>query len=381
WAGQNGELVGTMCARAADKTACLAKVQGFRLLPPTREACAAKYPADVYTGVDCSTSYILYTRGTEIGVARTNDEIKALISTFDTLGEALWAASVAGYSRSCSGGYDSLPDSEYRQTPDGGWDLSLIAGQCNEDLFKVLVHVDYAGNVTIISKEAVGQRQSCPVAGRRPAGFRSEEAPATATPIGEHFAGMATLEAASVTAFRHLHRQLRAHGAPRELLNRIRKAARDEIRHARATGALARKYGVTPSAPQIAASSAGVPSLFAIARENAREGCVRETYGALVAHLQKTRAADDDVRETMLAIADEETEHAALSWDIAAWIETKLGDAERAELATERRMAFASLAGELTSAVDPQIQRVSGVPDAREALRMLEGLGPMMLAA
>ena len=191
---------------------------------------------------------------------------------------------------------------------------------------------------------------------------------------------MATLEAASVTAFRRLHRQLAAYGAPRELLARIRTAARDEIRHARATTALARKYGVTPAAPHIDAEGAA-PSLLAIAIENAREGCVRETYGALVAQRQMKRAEDDDVREVMIAIADEETEHAALSWDIAAWIGTQLAETDRARLVAERREAFTMLAIELTSGVDADVQKVSGVPNSREALRMLEGLGPMMLAA
>ena len=134
---------------------------------------------------------------------------------------------------------------------------------------------------------------------------------------------MASLEAASVTAFRRLHRQLEAFGAPRELLARVRKAAKDEIRHARTTGALARKYGATPRAPRIAPTSES-PSLFAVALENAREGCVRETYGALVAHLQTTRAADPEVRACMAVIADEETEHAALSWDVAAWLESRV---------------------------------------------------------
>ncbi len=380
WSGQNGEVTGTLCKTAKDRTACLAKVQGFRLLPPSRQACASTYPASPYTGFDCSTSYILYTRGDEIGVARTNDEIKALISTFDTLGEAIWAAQNAGYTRSCNQGYDKKPDSEYRTTPDGGWDLSLVTGECGQEIFKVLVHVDYAGNVTILSKEDLGKQESCPVAGRRPAGFRFGELDAGAQPIGEHFATMATLEAASVTAFRRLHRQLAAYGAPRELLARIRTAARDEIRHARATTALARKYGVTPAAPHIDAEGAA-PSLLAIAIENAREGCVRETYGALVAQRQMKRAEDDDVREVMIAIADEETEHAALSWDIAAWIGTQLAETDRARLVAERREAFTMLAIELTSGVDADVQKVSGVPNSREALRMLEGLGPMMLAA
>jgi hypothetical protein len=388
WSGTNGEAKGALCTKASNPAACLAKAQGYRVLPPTREECIAKYPAGYQyqqQPVDCAASYILYTRGDEIGVARNNDEIKALIGSFDTVGEAMWVAQNAGYQRSCTGsaygnGGIKIPDSEYRTTQDGGWDLSLVTDSCAPEVFKVVVHIDYAGNLTVLSKELLGTGGGCPIAGRRPAGFQEGTLLASGRPIGEHFASMATLEAASVTAFRRLHRQLAAFGAPPELLARIRKAARDEIRHARATGALAKKYGVTPSAPQIAAEGAS-PSLFAIALENAREGCVRETYGALVAHLQTTQAGDDDVRSVMLAIADEETEHAALSWDIATWIEAQLGDAERAQLAAERRAAFRTLARELATAVDPRVREASGVPAVGDALRLLDGLAPMMLAA
>jgi hypothetical protein len=386
WTGADVDRTGTVCATATDAAGCRAKVAGFRVLPATREACAAQFPSTAYEPFTCRASYILYTRGDEIGVARTSDEIKALMATFDTLEEAMWAAGLKGLREQCAypGSTTTLPDSEYRTTADGGWDLSLLDEQnCGAATFKVVVHVDYAGNLTETSRVNLNVKPSCAIAGRRPEGFRSDPlvgADADADAVGEHFASMATLEAASVIAFRRLHRQLKAFGAPRELLDRVRKAARDEIRHARATGALARKYGVTPSAPALGASDEA-PSLFAIALENAREGCVRETFGALVAHLQTTRAADPDVRACMAAIAGEETEHAALSWDVAAWIESQLSDDERARLAAERHDAFTTLARELAVPVDARVARVSGVPDASDAVRMLHGLAPMLLAA
>jgi hypothetical protein len=384
WTASDGEQVGTMCAKATNPTACRDKISGYRMLPTSRDACVAQYPAGSYSPTECGASYLLYTRGDEIGVARTKDETKALVGTFDTIEEAMWVAQGAGLQASCnSGGFGTmLPDSEYRQTADGGWDLSLIDNQnCGQETFKVVVHIDYAGNLTEVSRVNLNQRPNCAVAGRRPEGMRLDQVFAAGTnAVGEHFASMATLEAASVVAFRRLHRQLAAFGAPRELLERIRKAARDEVRHARATGILAKKYGVTPAAPELGACDES-PSLFAIARENAREGCVRETYGALVAHLQMTRAGDADVRACMAAIADEETEHAALSWDIAEWIESQLDEEQRAQLAGERRDAFATLARDLAMPVDPRVAEVSGVPAASDALRMLEGLEPMMLAA
>ena len=382
WSATNGEQVGTLCAKSSNPGACRDKVSGFRMLPTSRDACVSQYPSSAYVPTECGASYILYTRGDEIGVARTKEEIKALAGTFDTLEEAMWVAQGANLQATCGSSYGgSTPDSGWRQTADGGWDLSLTEQNCGLESYQVTVHVDYAGNLTEASRVDLHQMTGCAVAGRRPEGLRFDNPTgARKNAVGEHFASMATLEAASVVAFRRLHRQLAAFGAPRELLARIRKAARDEVRHARATGILAKKYGVTPSAPQVGPHDAS-PSLFAIALENAREGCVRETYGALVAHLQMSRAGDADVRDCMAAIADEETEHAALSWDIAEWIEAQLDVEQRARLAAERRDAFATLARDLAVPVDPRVARVSGVPAAAEAVRMLEGLEPMMLAA
>lgn len=379
WKGTNGETVGALCSKASNQGACLSKVGGYRILPISRAACESQYPIGVYSLDTCGIGYILYTRGDAIGVARNEDEIKALIGTIDTVDEALWVAGNSKYQTSCGMG-SGLASSEYRTTQDGGYDLRLVENTCGPDVYNVVVHVDYAGNLTVISREKVENAPGCPVAGRRPEGLRLAGAKACGSDsVGEHFASMATLEAASVVAFRRLHRQLAAFGAPEELLTRIRKAVRDEIRHARATSALARKYGVVPSAPQITGAEES-PSLFAIALENAREGCVRETYGALVAQLQTSRAADADVRAAMAAIADEETEHAALSWDIASWIEAQLSTEDRARLAAERRDAFATLARELAVPVDARLAHTSGIPTAPEATHLLTALEPLLAA-
>ena len=53
--------------------------------------------------------------------------------------------------------------------------------------------------------------------------------------------------------------------------------------------------------------------------ENAREGCVRETFGALIAMHQAERAGDPIIRRAMRRIAEEETRHAELAWEVASW--------------------------------------------------------------
>src|SRR3989442_1726027 len=70
--------------------------------------------------------------------------------------------------------------------------------------------------------------------GGGPPGLEAEPMP-TRADLGGYFATMASLEAASVGAFRALRTELRAHGAPRALVRAAERAARDEIRHARMT--------------------------------------------------------------------------------------------------------------------------------------------------
>src|SRR5262249_1654863 len=59
-------------------------------------------------------------------------------------------------------------------------------------------------------------------------------------------------------------------------------------------------------------------------------GCVRETYGAPVARFQAEHAQDPAVAHLMAGIARDEARHAALSWAVARWAETRLDAAARA---------------------------------------------------
>jgi len=129
---------------------------------------------------------------------------------------------------------------------------------------------------------------------------------------------MAYLEAASVDAFEGMTRELVAHGAPARLRAGARRAARDEVRHARVTRNLAERAGGTVSPVRLQASR--VRSLEEMAIENAVEGCVRETFSAAVAMIQAERATDMKVRHAMKRIARDETRHAELSWAVAQWL-------------------------------------------------------------
>jgi hypothetical protein len=163
-------------------------------------------------------------------------------------------------------------------------------------------------------------------------------------PLGAWFAEAAWLEAASVGAFRRLARELRAHGAPAHLIAAANDAARDEIRHARLMTRFAKKHGAI--VPGVVVEKMGVRDLESIARENAVEGCVGETYGAALAMQQRTHAQHADVREAMRAIADDELRHAALGWAVAAWAEARLDEAARDRVSDARRAAARDLSAD-----------------------------------
>ncbi len=200
--------------------------------------------------------------------------------------------------------------------------------------------------------------------GRRPAGLIVETSVGPRS-IGEVLAQAAYLEAAAVDAFLDLAAQLRRHGAPAELVDRLLRASAEEVLHARVVGALARARGAEPQV--VVVSPTGPRSLFSIALENAREGCVRETWGAACAVAQGERAADPEVKEAMRAIARDELGHAALSWDLAEWLETHLSDAERAAVAVERRRAIEEVEREIEETMPAAWRHALGVPSREEA--------------
>ncbi len=376
WKATNGETAGVLCKTSTKQAACQDEVQNYRVLPALQSTCAAQYPHANYADDGCDVSYILYTRGDEIGVARTPAETLALIGQIDTVEEALWVAGTQGYTTSC--GSSQAPDSQFRTTNDGGYDLELVKNQFCGPGETDKVHVDYKGTVTVLETAALPV-QPC-AAGRRPDGMSiGKIAREGHGPVGEYFASMAILESGAVIAFRRLEKELLRADAPPALLLRVRVAIKDEIRHARKTTALAMKHGVTPGAPNCVRHP-GERTLLDIALENAREGCVRETYGALVAHLQAEEASDADVRACMREIATEETQHAALSWDVATFLESRLTAEERAQVADERRMAVRDLLRELSVPGCEEVREVAGIPAPEVATYMLSRLEPFLLA-
>ena len=204
-----------------------------------------------------------------------------------------------------------------------------------------------AGGLTVASCRS----QEVCVGGRK---FDGIDAPAIAgESVGAWLARMAWLEAASIPAFRRLARELAAHGAPRALVARARDAARDEIRHARLMARLAKKHGV--AVPRVSLPSPQTRDLESIARENAVEGCVAETFGALYAAWQATQERDPEIAQAMAEIAPDELRHAALGWAVAEWLDSKLDAAARERVRAARTDAARELIANVSSASERRL--------------------------
>jgi hypothetical protein len=221
---------------------------------------------------------------------------------------------------------------------------------------------------------------SCgPGIGRRPEGLAATTPARGVDRVGALLAEMAHLEAASVHAFRRLGDELTAKGAPRALVRCAERSARDEVRHARVTSRLARRRGAKPPPVVVARRPRGSRSLVDFAIENAVEGCVRESFGALVATRQARAARDPRVARAMARIAVDETRHAALAWEIARWLRPRLEAGERARVTRAMRGAIASLRCEV-SATPSDVAGELGLPTGPEAARLVDAFGAECMA-
>ncbi len=217
--------------------------------------------------------------------------------------------------------------------------------------------------------------------GRGSSGVRTRVGAHARGPAGAYLARMAMEEAASVLAFRRLRRELAALHAPRALLHATARAEADEVRHARAFARLATR--ANGRAPRVAAGSRSprCRSLEAVARENAIEGCVRETYGALLATWQARRAGSPAMRRLLARVAADETRHAALAWAVASWAEDCLDADARRRVSRARARAAHRLARRLERPVPAELGRVAGMPSPDEARALLSGIASRLSPA
>lgn len=350
---------GDVCAGLTNVPAC--ETQLGAILPPE--------PCEV--GGRCTIAAVARV-GAQLTRIDTKEQLLALLGTIDASAEALLVAQLGGFQVSCA--QDSylgpLRGTEIRATG-SGFELRTHYESCGAGVLLDQLSVDAAGNVSALDSRQLAT-SSCAI-GRRPEGLCSAAPVSTRTALGGFFAQAARLEAASVYAFLQLARELAQLDAPRALIEACLAAVDDELRHTGSVAALARRFGGEPQLPTV--EPLAPRSAFEIARQNASEGCVRETFGALLATHQAQAALDPPVRRAMQAICADETRHAQLSWALAAWLEPQLRDDERAAIRSCRDQAIAELKQQLDTGLSPDECLAIGFPSPQISARLLDRLG------
>ena len=224
---------------------------------------------------------------------------------------------------------------------------------------------------------AVRMAYETPCGGRCPEGLAPPAFVGTEDALAAWLAAGAHMEAASVHAFEILAAELGAHRAPSVLIRAARAATADERRHADAIGNLAASRGAVRLEVQV--TRGPIRDIEAVARENAVEGCVRETFAALIACRQAQAATDPAIRSAMTGIARDETRHAGLAWAVDQWSQALLGPAARRRVREARHEASEVLGDVLLAALSPDDRALAGLPDEDEAARMASDLGAALV--
>jgi hypothetical protein len=349
--------VGQPCSGASDAAACQAALDAlgtFDLSTNVLGGCGM-----------AGCTYIVTTTGDSAQRFATRQEYLAFLGPIDSTADARLLLEFDGY---------AICDDSHVQQTQGAFlaSATILLDDCPVRRAAVTVKVSVSGQVSELSRHELSNDGTTACIGRRPAGLIPVRVVAMRMTLGEHFAAIAELEAASVVAFEVLALELAQHGAPAALVAGARAAAQDEVRHAHATAALARRFGATPLAPRI--RQRPLRSLLELALDNAAEGCVRETYGALIGHHQAAVARDAEIAAVMRVIAADETRHAALAFQLDAWFTPRLTSHERAQVAAARGQAVVSLCRELEAPMSTDQRKLAGIPAASTTATLLASL-------
>jgi hypothetical protein len=336
------------------------------------ESCAASYSLpDAQSGAMtlseclsiCLSELLLVEREGEVEVVDDEARLRELLGPVDDWGDAVLMARLKGYSVGCG----DVDEGGWREV-EGGFEVLAtrhvsICSPVEVRRYQLLVRED--GQIEELADERADyDRFTC--IGRRPEGLcpqRGEGADERARWLSV----VAGLEGAAVVAFSRMEAELAERGAPPTLLSRLRRAGRDERRHARRMGRVARALGGAPAPVEVEAPVQR--GLEEIALDNAVEGCAREAWGALLAGWMAERCPEPALRHEQRRIARDEARHAELSWAVAAWLEPQLEPEARARVQAARAQALEDLGVE-----EGPLQRALGLPDQQQGQTLLLGL-------
>lgn len=363
---------GSPCSGATNAGACQGGYDAFR--------CGGGFPVPTYGGERPGPRYacFVYTRGDQVAAVKSSAELQTFLGAVDTPPDAALVAFMDGHTVDCS--------QNNVATTAGGYLLRTHSGsQCTDGggngRFAERVRVSAGHDVTVEQSVLVDPPTICGI-GRWPGGETGGLGVPRDRTAGGYLEAAAELEALSVGAFHRLAKDLTALGAPPALVAGARRAAADETRHARAVAGLAKRHGREPtglSSLMDGAQGTEAPprSALDVALENAVEGCVGETFGALVAHYQANAATDPVLARALGRIAEDETAHAALAWDLAAWLEPRLTTEEQVQVRAARGARVASLRSEL--ARDPATRDPAvGLPDGPVSVALFNEVAPVL---
>lgn len=222
---------------------------------------------------------------------------------------------------------------------------------------------------------AIHSPYTCPkaVPGRMPNGLMIENNQAASqSSIARYLADMAAMETAAITAFEYLVRELTAYGAPENLIEHAKQAVLEEKRHSEMAGLLASAHNATVTAVQV--EDFMLRSLYEIALENAVEGCVNETFAAVCGLWQSEHAQMPVFKHVISHITDEELGHAALSWEIHAWLMPQLTDSQQQRINKAQTEAIERLIANFRQKGDADQQAAFGLPDETAAAALFAEL-------
>lgn len=345
-------VIGEPCSGASDPATCEAAL----------EQAIGQGGGRPGTGQIPQEFFMVTTSGNEARRWSTRAEWLEFLGPIDTPQEAMIIAWYDGYSIGC----DSIG-----AAPEGDGFITVgtkMTSDCAPvETTQYELDVSRSGDVDIACSVVLQSDPGC--VGRRPSGLLRAKGDSGSSRAGRFFARIAYLESAAVLAFQNLAEELADHDAPHDLVEDARRAALDEVRHAAVMGLVAERFG-----GQFRPARAEKPSsrsLEDMAVENAVEGCIRETFGAVVAAYQARACEDETIARALAAIAEDEARHAELSWRVAAWLDLRLSDGARRRVAKAAHRAFDDLKKEMDVEPHACLVASAGLPKARIAQRML----------
>ena len=214
---------------------------------------------------------------------------------------------------------------------------------------------------------------ACGIGGR--AAFGLQRVPECEPEIGPLLLYQAQSEFNSIGAFIQLARTLSELMAPSSLVARAILAAHDEARHTGLVVDLAFALGADRF--DATWTPVSVPSeIVSFTIHNFVEGCVRETFAAVVALRQSRYSSHPISSDVFSKIASDEMSHAVLSWDVAEYLNARLDDESFLALRAAAARAIESLFKESCcfDRIQPVARSVLGLPSTSEAQAILRAL-------